>query len=406
MRHVETALVEFLCAAMALRMLSSWLFQQSHTRGAHHQLKRTRRADRPYVRFLQQARWHIHAQTQRFRSKRKPSRDVRCEKVAGACRWSDLWGLCGGASAHIPGILVRKHSFLCAAVRAAAEPHHARSTKLKRYRVLTLDFDTRATLLRLEIDPSWHEGARQSWRQTQDRIRAALVQEFGDSEADAKLANFIDIGPRPFSILAFHNRFAAQVRSAFVIGSYYPALTGAGALGERILNHLLRALREDFAHTTEYRKVARKESFDRWEFAIDTLSSWNVLLPEAAEAFRQLSAVRNRTIHFHPATDTNDRTLALDAIRLLDQIINAQFATMGLHPWFIPDTAGESFIRLQWENQPFVRKIYLPNCIHVGPAHRFLQVTTELVVQDSSDYPTNEIADEEYAALRKASLQA
>lgn len=129
--------------------------------------------------------------------------------------------------------------------------------------------------------------------------------------------------------------------------------------------------------------------------------SWSVLLPEAAEAFRELWLVRNRTIHFHPATDDNDRSLALEAIGLLDRIINAQFATMGLQPWFIPDTPGESFIRLQWENQPFIRKIYLPNCVHVGPACRFLQVSPELVVQDSSDYPANEISDEEFAVLRK-----
>jgi hypothetical protein len=278
-------------------------------------------------------------------------------------------------------------------------------TELKRYRVLTFDFDTRATILRQEISPSWADTVRQTWEQNQSDIRDTLVREFGSHSADTKLANFIDIGPRPFSILAFHNRFAAQIRSAFVIGSYYPALTGTGALGERILNHLLRALREDFAHTIEYRRIARKDSFDRWDFAIDTLVSWNVLLPDAAEAFRALSEVRNRTIHFHPATDSNDRSLAFDAISLLDRIINAQFATMGLHPWFIPDTPGESFIRLQWEKHPFIRKVYLPNCLHVGAAHRIVQVSPELVVHDRGDYADEEITDDKFSTLRKDSLK-
>jgi hypothetical protein len=164
----------------------------------------------------------------------------------------------------------------------------------------------------------------QATTQNQNSICHSLLHEFGSDAADAKLTDSLDIGPRPFSILAFHNRFAAQIRNAFVIGGYYPALTGAGALGERILNHLLRTLREDFSHTSEYRKVARKDSFDRWEYAINTLVAWSALLPEAAEAFRELSLVRNRTIHFHPATDDKDRSLALETISLLDRIINAQ----------------------------------------------------------------------------------
>lgn len=54
----------------------------------------------------------------------------------------------------------------------------------------------------------------------------------------------------------------------------YPALVGACALGERILNHLILDLRGAYAHTPEYKRVHRKDSFDDWRVPIDTLAAW------------------------------------------------------------------------------------------------------------------------------------
>src|SRR3972149_6553409 len=114
---------------------------------------------------------------------------------------------------------------------------------MKRYRVLNFDFDTRVRTL---VDP--------------------------------KKENFIAIDSKPFSILAFHNRFFEQIRTSFIIGSYYPALTGACALGERILNHLILTLRDDFKNSPEYKKIYRKKSFDDWDVPISILASWGTLL--------------------------------------------------------------------------------------------------------------------------------
>jgi hypothetical protein len=214
---------------------------------------------------------------------------------------------------------------------------------VNRYRVVSFDFDSRATILCEEINPSWEESVRAQWEQNQHAIREGLLKEFGSLSFDSKLNNFKEVGPRPFSILAFHNRFAAQIRTAFVAGGYYPALTGASALGERILNHLIRELRDDFKHSAEYRKIARKDSFDNWDNAINTLVSWDVLLPATAEVFRELSMVRNRVIHFHPATDTNDRLLALEGITLLDRVVNAQFPINGYSALVHPQHAGRKF---------------------------------------------------------------
>jgi hypothetical protein len=214
------------------------------------------------------------------------------------------------------------------------------------------------------------------------------------------MKDFKDAGSIPLSLVAFHSRFLQQVRDAFVAGAYYPALIGACTLGERILNHLLLALRDDFQRTAEYRKVHAKKSFQDWDLAISTLTAWDVLLADAAEAFSLLRDVRHQSVHFRPEIDTNDRDLALKAIRLLHTVVRSQFSAFGPQPWFIPTDIGIPFIRREWEDQPFVRRVILPCCKKVGPAHRLVDgAGGAFEVQDDQYDGEREVADEEYIAL-------
>jgi|1185.fasta_scaffold10640_4 hypothetical protein len=108
----------------------------------------------------------------------------------------------------------------------------------RRYLCLEADFDTRAVWLDMKIEDSWDEEVKALWRDGKIKIREGFAQEFGEWNLEQKIARFIEIGAKPFSILSHHNALFDQVRRAYVIGSYYAALTGASALGERILNHL------------------------------------------------------------------------------------------------------------------------------------------------------------------------
>ena len=190
---------------------------------------------------------------------------------------------------------------------------------MKRYRVLTVDFDSRPLVLNMKIRDEWDSQVKEQWKANQEWVRTEFLNEFGSTGADTKLQNIADLDSKPWSILAFHNRFLDQVRRAFIVGSYYPALVSACALGERILNHLIRTLRDDFKSTEEYKKVYKKHSFDDWGRAIGVLESWDVLLSDAAQAFRRLESLRHRSIHFDPAVDANDRALALEAIQQLSE---------------------------------------------------------------------------------------
>lgn len=258
---------------------------------------------------------------------------------------------------------------------------------MKRYRVTSFDFDARANSLKFDLD-----------KKNSDLIKNSIEQEFGVQHFEQKLKNFKDLECYFPSVLAFHNKFMRQIRTSFVMGAYYPALTGTCALGERVLNHLLLRLRSYFKSEPEYKSIHSKKSIDDWDFLINVLKKWGILLPDVAEKFKKLKKIRHEfAIHFNPITDSNDRVLALDAIRLLSDIIQNQFGVLGIQPWFIRGTKGCFFIKKQYENNPFVKEIYLPSCNLVGPKHTIEMQSGKFIVKDDFVYEDKEISDEEFA---------
>lgn len=274
---------------------------------------------------------------------------------------------------------------------------------MKRYRVLNFDIDFRASHLAIEINEDWEPAVKESHLKNKEQGIQRLLTEFGSFNGQVKIDNFIELGNAPFSILAYHNKFFRQIRYAFVIGSYYPALTAACALGERVLNHLMLNLRSEYKNTPEYGKIHRKASFDNWSVAINALEAWDVLLPDVVTNFNKLNSVRNKAIHFNPETDHNDRDLALEAINLLSNIIKEQFSAFGLQHWFIPNIQGASFIKKEAEATPFIKLVYLPNCALVGPLHSLtLEPTSsgiKTIIHDNNQYEGKEISDDDFAKL-------
>jgi hypothetical protein len=272
---------------------------------------------------------------------------------------------------------------------------------MKRYRVLGFDFDTRVHSLTQEIQEHWEDRVKELQRKNREKTERGLVREFGELAAEHKRQNFIDLGPKPLSILAFHNRFLEQIRVSFVMGAYYPALTAACALGERILNYLILSLRDDFKSSPEYKRVYNKDSFDNWDLAIDTLEAWQVLLPDVVKEYRVLRDLRNNAIHFRPELDRNDRSLALAAITSLGNIVGTQFSAWGSQPWFVTGVPGEIYIKKDWESRPFIQKVYLPNCVALGPRHR-VESVLPWRIRDVQDYENRDVSDEEFCDLRRA----
>lgn len=270
----------------------------------------------------------------------------------------------------------------------------------RRHLSYTLDFDTRAQVFE-EPGEEWTEEVRRLHSENQERIKNGLALEFGSEQLDNKIGNFVAIGYKPFSVLGYHNNFFDQTRRAFVIGAYYPALVGACALGERILNHLVLDLREFYKHTPEYKRVYRKNSFDDWHAPIEVLEAWNVLQPKAVAEFRALMPLRHRSIHFNVSTYSTLREDALAAIHHMREIIDQQFTAFGNRPWFIPGTRGQVFIKREWEENPFVKTYYLRTCPFLGP-YFSISFDQGLRFHDQADYGDGDWTDEEFAAVFEA----
>lgn len=271
---------------------------------------------------------------------------------------------------------------------------------MRRYRPLIHQFDLRALYLQQEVQDDWEPQAKEAWHGNQRQIRESLVHQYGAHNYEKKISRFASRGRIPLSIIAFHNQAFPQIRDSYVMEAYYPALTSACALGEWILNHLLLGLRDAFRSTPEFKKIYRKDSVDDWRLAIDILDSWEVLRPETLEAFRELRVLRNNALHFRPGTVANAEQIAGEAIDLLVRIIDLQFGAFGDHPWFC-SVPGAVFIRKSFEDNPFVKLVYIPNCTLVGPEHelKWDSKKSGFIVQDREDYEDRDVSDEEFLEL-------
>ncbi len=275
---------------------------------------------------------------------------------------------------------------------------------MKRHRIFSFDLDSRADSFE-PVQEQWEEEVKEFHIENQKKTMESLRAQYGEQNIESKIQNFIDLKSKPFSVAAFHNKFLQQIRNAYVVGSYYPALTGAYALAERILNHLMILLRDYHKDTPEYKKVYRKGSFDNWPLVIDALESWDELLPEAASRFRILNDKRWRAIHFDPEIDHNDKALSIEAIHLIQDIVTIQFAAFGTQPWYFR-VRGEMYIKKEWEDKPFIKHIFIPNSLLVGPNHKVESIIPKFVVNDQFDYEDKDITDEEFSTLRQNRQQS
>lgn len=271
-------------------------------------------------------------------------------------------------------------------------------SKARRYLLYPFDFDTRATTLSMEIKDEWEDRIKQMHQNNKDKTTAILKNELGEHNFDMKLANFIELGSSPFSLVSYHNILFHQARYAFYHGYYYPALVAACALGERMLNHMILDLRDEYKNTPEYKKVYRKSSFDNWEVPIATLESWGVFQNEEVEKnFTALKKLRNNSIHFNVSTYVSLRDDALLAIQHLGKIIDIQFGYGWPKKCIIDGTKGHFFIKQAYEEDPFIKHFIIPSCPHVSPVFSINFADDGILFFDFKDCDYTVLTDQKFA---------
>lgn len=293
---------------------------------------------------------------------------------------------------------------------AQVEPGRSRGSddECRRYRPVPTTFDYRANVINLAIEDDWTPEIQQQWRDVKDSAIATLLTELGVNDSVRKVADYLALGPPPESFAFEHLPALEQVRSALTHGDYYPALVGACALGERIFNQLIRDLRDDFRdHAGTPRKIQNSDTHTDWRTAIDALHRWGVLSDELAGTYKSLRQLRNEAVHFTPGLDATAREPALEAVAAVQTIIAAVFAISGGAPRFIDGTSGGSFVARDAETHPVVRRVILPHCALVSPAHRLYPAEPDgrrFIVFDDSDYDPTPLNDTEFAAALEAGV--
>jgi len=268
----------------------------------------------------------------------------------------------------------------------------------RRYHPFAYDFDSTPVSL---DDPGehWEEKVKAFHIENRNKAIKRLKAEYGERRLAQVIQDTKSLGSKPFSIVSHHNLMHEQARRAFVSGLYFPALVSACAIGERILNHLILDLRDYYRSSPHYRHLYRKESFNDWRLAVRVLEDWGVLLPDVGPAFICLAALRNRSVHFNPATYTTMREDGLSALQTLGRIIQLQFGVFGRQPWFIENTPGAQFIKRAYEDVPFVKTYIVPISGFVGVEYGMEIMERGWRHLDYRDYGPGQLDDAEYARL-------
>lgn len=276
----------------------------------------------------------------------------------------------------------------------------------RRYLAQAISYDTRSRTLNDEINPEWDPKVIALHEDNRRQTRMWLIHEFGNDEHERKIDDYSAMGSAPWSVVDRHNLFMRQVRYSFAFGTYYPALVGACALGERLLNELVIRLRGAYSSHPATVKVATQRTFTDWLLCIEALFNWDVLDDPLATKFNDLRKFRNRSVHYGThLTGSDARDDALHAVLLIQEIIEALFQPHGGAPRFIPGTTGHTFLTLAAENEPFIREFFLPASVLVSPNFE-MQFNTDRgwfdVFDDDTyqeDFPT--LTDEEFAEHRR-----
>jgi hypothetical protein len=281
----------------------------------------------------------------------------------------------------------------------------------RRYTPIAHSFDTRANALSTEIQDDWEPQVQEQWRAIHAGIRESIIHEYGAADFEGKIDSFVDLGAAPWSVLGLHDVHLKQVRDAFVSKDYYPALVGASSLGERILNHLVLALRDDYSGHEATRHVAKQASIDDWKRCVKALSGWGVFDDETGRDYLALMRMRHGAIHYRSELDSGDaREAALEAVKLLCSLVERVFNSIGAGGHYFGGPIGRAYVRLDSESDPFVRKFILPACALVSPRYRFLPNTGTPSGLDAYDDPElgkgkTPLTDSEFAEPERATPQ-
>ncbi|MBI4235472.1 hypothetical protein HY604_04195 [Candidatus Peregrinibacteria bacterium] len=266
---------------------------------------------------------------------------------------------------------------------------------MKRYKITTFSINTSRSIL---------QDSRQGpiFDKLKEDIKNEIVAQFGSFNATEKMERYLALKPPVLSVVDEHTYLQRDIINAYIAGNFYPALTGACCLGERIFNTIIAKLKNDFKSSAWYKEVYDKDSTDKWDQAIKILHDWGIIDEGLKESYYRLMVLRNDSVHYQKK-DQDASAMSFESISIVNEIIIKLFALdqnrKNILLYF--DVPGEILIKKSAENDPLVRAFYIPCSTYVGPFYRIepLNATNRHRLIDLQ-YEDKEISDDEFVKLR------
>jgi hypothetical protein len=266
---------------------------------------------------------------------------------------------------------------------------------MKRYRWTNFFLDTTRNMIR---DTNVTVSVK---KQVIDGMYDSTVLKFGAANVTEKFDRWFSLNPPDLCVPVEYHELLREVEGSYIRGDYYPGLTGACCLGERILNHLVIGLKNYYKTSLRYKEVAAKESIQDWGKAIEILIDWGVITEQQARDFGDLLSLRNPAVHFGDVKRRS--TEAYKALNLVYSITKSLFGhNIPIFFW----APGEIYIKNEKENDPFVKVFLIPHCVKVGFNHEVRSVELgSIEIYDPGPYPEEYITDETFVEHRTAALK-
>ncbi len=245
---------------------------------------------------------------------------------------------------------------------------------MKRYRWTTFFIDAERNTV------------RRPWGASNAQIVSGAVggvaHRHGLFDIQRKYSRWLHLSPPALCVPVEWHKLLLEAEAAYVNGDYYPTLTSACCLGERVLNHLIIKLRSHFTSSPRYKEIARKDSFQDWKKLISILKEWKVIDDDLSSHFMQLLDLRNPAVHFGTLQDRMQK--ANTAVQEVYAVTSEMF---GLKSGHFFDCDGELYVKHKRIDEPLIREFIIPHCNLVGYKHKDLIENKLLPLKEESPAP-------------------
>jgi hypothetical protein len=265
--------------------------------------------------------------------------------------------------------------------------------------LLCPNLDRRYRLMGFYIDSTRSLSSNDIFKDRADEFTEDLKATLGHQHFEEKFQRWRKIDYPPLGLIDEYPEKITQIINTYSSGYFYPAVTSACCLAERILNRIILKTRDHFKNHPHYKKIYQKDSFDDWGKMIEIIADWNFVPERATDLLRQLMPLRHQSIHYSDSFDFE--AVASDVINKLIAAITEIFGVLNRKDiYLVFDIPGEIWVRREAQELPFVKEFVLPHCYFAHAVHDVDFDKPKITERMGKIGP---LTDEEFVEIRKSS---